>query len=291
MTPKDHRSSKISSEAIFATPSMRFSRFIIGTILCIVVTIVDLNSSISNKIRGFSHDLLIPFYLLSELPSNIYREIDFTLKTKLDLKKQIATLERQTYLLKLENSSLDTIRKENNELKSLIGSTLISNKFFTLVTKSRLSNNFIMPILTVNYQKGEEIRLEQPVFSDNGLIGKISSVGIKSAEVMLLSHIDSLIPVISLRTSLHGILQGNGLGKSGYIINMKKTAEFEEGELLVSSGLGGDVPAGYPVGRISSILDKSENKFLEIKVDLISNPQNQDLFLVLTSEDYLGKLK
>ena len=101
MTPKDHRSSKISSEAIFATPSMRFSRFIIGTILCIVVTIVDLNSSISNKIRGFSHDLLIPFYLLSELPSNIYREIDFTLKTKLDLKKQIATLERQTYLLSL----------------------------------------------------------------------------------------------------------------------------------------------------------------------------------------------
>ena len=53
MTPKDHRSSKISSEAIFATPSMRFSKFIIGTILCIVVTIVDLNSSISNKIRGF----------------------------------------------------------------------------------------------------------------------------------------------------------------------------------------------------------------------------------------------
>ena len=71
--------------------------------------------------------------------------------------------------------------------------------------------------------------------SSGGIMGKITSVGRKSAEVMMVHDPRSMIPIISSTTRIHAVLQGKGLERFGKLINIKKTAKLKVGEDLYSS--------------------------------------------------------
>ena len=100
---------------------------------------------------------------------------------------------------------------------------------------------------------------------------------------MITQDPQSLIPIISSSTRIHGILKGKGLERRGLLVNVKKTASFREGEELYSSGLGDVFPPNYLVGKIIFIEDKPDNEFLQIEVEFIDLPKDQDYFLVFTN--------
>jgi len=100
---------------------------------------------------------------------------------------------------------------------------------------------------------------------------------------MMTQDPQSLIPIISSSTRIHGILKGKGLERRGLLVNVKKTAPFKEGEELYSSGLGDVFPPNYLVGKIVLIEDKPDNEFLQIEVEFIDLPEDQDYFLVFTN--------
>ena len=84
--------------------------------------------------------------------------------------------------------------------------------------------------------------------------------------MMMVHDPRSMVPVISSSSRIHGILQGGGFGKSGKLINIKKTTSLKEGENLYSSGLGEVFPPNFLVGQIVSVNDKTDNEFLEVEV-------------------------
>ena len=77
--------------------------------------------------------------------------------------------------------------------------------------------------------------------------------------------------------ALGGLMKGN---ISSNEIKIKKTANIEKGEELMTSGIGGVFPFGYRVGIISEIYDSADNEYLEVKVDFSSDPLVIDFFLV-----------
>ena len=105
-------------------------------------------------------------------------------------------------------------------------------------------------------------------------------MGLRSVEVILSQDPQSLIPVISSESRLHAILKGHGLERNGELINVKKTAQFKKGEELYSSGLGKLFPPNYLVGRIILVEDKPDNEFLNIEVEFLKLPEEQEYFLV-----------
>ena len=145
----------------------------------------------------------------------------------------------------------------------------------------KLSSNPIKPVLILDVHDPNSVLLvNQPVLSKEGIIGKIRSLGLRSVEVMLSQDPQSLIPVISAESRLHAILKGHGLERKGQLINVKKTAAFRKGEELYSSGLGKVFPPNYLVGRVIYIEDKPDNEFLNIEVEFLKLPEEQDYFLV-----------
>jgi rod shape-determining protein MreC len=146
-----------------------------------------------------------------------------------------------------------------------------------------LSSNPLKPALILDVNDPDSILdINQPVLSKEGIIGKVKSVGLRSVEVMISQDPQSLIPVISSTTRLHGILKGHGLQRKGQLINVKKTAAFREGEDLYSSGLGKVFPPNYLVGTVTLIEDRPDNEFLNIEVEFLDLPEEQDYFLVFT---------
>ena len=283
MSRGDHKVSKITSEAIFAVRPITATSFIISFIICLSLLLVDIKYKASDEIRGYAHDLLLPLYKTVEVPGIFIKKVLDIWQTNQELRKKILSIEEDNEKLELINSQLKDLTRRNQELNLVWESAQIDKQAYLLGQKMKLSSNPIKPVLILDVNDPNSLLLvNQPVLSKEGIIGRVRSLGLRSVEVMLSQDPQSLIPVISSESRLHSILKGHGLERKGQLINVKKTATFKKGEELYSSGLGEVFPPNYLVGRIIHVEDKPDDEFLNIEVEFLRLPEEQEYFLVFT---------
>jgi len=283
MSRGDHKVSKITSEAIFAVRPITATSFIISFIICLSLLLVDIKYKASDEIRGYAHDLLLPLYKAVEVPGVFIKKVLDIWQTNQELRRKISSIKKDNEKLQLINSQLKDLTRRNQELNLVWESAQIDKQAYLLGQKMKLSSNPIKPVLILDVNDPNSLLLNnQPVLSKEGIIGRVRSLGLRSVEVMLSQDPQSLIPVISSESRLHSILKGHGLERKGQLINVKKTATFIKGEELYSSGLGGVFPPNYLVGRIIHIEDKPDDEFLNIEVEFLRLPEEQEYFLVYT---------
>lgn len=118
------------------------------------------------------------------------------------------------------------------------------------------------------------IQKDSVVISAHGLVGKVTAVGNKTAEVMLLTHPLSSVPVYVERTNAVGVLKGDT--RQGLVLDYFNTAQLEAGDRLLTSGQGGVYPRGINV----AVVDK---KGLDLSVRLIHQPNTTVYVYVLSA--------
>ena len=284
MSRGDHKVSKISSEAIFSVRPISSSKFLISLIFCLSLILVDLRFQTSNIIRGYVQDFLSPLYLIIKLPGIFINRVIEVRVSKQELSESLYKYREDNQKLELINSQLKDLTKRNQELNLVWNSAQIDKEAYLLGQKRSLSVNSLRPTLVLDVNDPFSLlKINQPILSREGIIGKITSVGISSVEVMMTQDPQSLTPIISSSTRIHGILKGKGLERRGLLVNEKKTAPYKEGEELYTSGIGDVFPPNYLVGKIVLIEDKPDNEFLQIEVEFIDLPKDQDYFLVFTN--------
>ena len=283
MSRGDHKVSKITSEAIFAVRPITSTSFLISLVLCLSLLLVDIKYKVSDEIRGYAHDVLLPLYKTVQVPGKFINKASDIWQTNQELRKKISSYEEDNEKLQLINSQLKDLTRRNQELNLVWESAQIDKEAYLLGQKMKLSSSPINPVLILDVNDPNSLLLvNQPVLSKEGIIGKVISVGLRSVEVMLSQDPQSLIPVISAESRLHAILKGHGLERKGQLINVKKTATFKKGEELYSSGLGKVFPPNYLVGRVIHIEDTPDKEFLAIEVEFLELPEEQEYFLVFT---------
>ena len=162
--------------------------------------------------------------------------------------------------------------KENEELNTLWSSARLKFDNYSLVKKRNISSNEFQPLLTVDIGLNSELDINDVLLSSKGLIGKVVSIGLYSAEIMLVHDVRSSVPVVSDKSKLHGNIRGNGIGRLGKVKYIKKTAPYQIGEKFYTSGVAGIYPEGIFVGEIVAIDDLVDEEFLEVQVSLCNRP-------------------
>ena len=283
MLKREHKVSNISSEAIFAIPAMKPSRVIFASIFCLFLMITDIRYESGSYIRSFSNDMLKPITFLTRFPLQIYENFNLFFSSRTNLEKKLQSLQKENLKLKATNQFMEKISIDNSKLNALWSSLTIDKERFLISKKSFLSSNEYQPLLVLDINK-QIVKKDSAVVSEQGLAGRVSSVGFSSAEVLLVQDIRSSIPVISSDSSLHATLEGKGLGRNGKLKFLSKTAEFSAGERVYTSGLGEIFPDGILVGEVVSVTDPVDSEFLEVEIFFYSDPVNQDYFLIYKNE-------
>ena len=284
MLKREHKVSNISSEAIFAIPAMKPSRVIFASIFCLLLMIIDIRYESGSYIRSFSNDMLKPITFLTRFPLQIYENFNLFFSSRVNLEKKVQSLEEENLKLKAANQFMEKISIDNSKLNALWSSLSIDKERFLISKKSFLSSNEYQPLLVLDINSKQIVKKDSAVVSEQGLAGRVSSVGFSSAEVLLVQDIKSSIPVISSDSSLHATLEGKGLGRNGKLKFISKTAEFSAGERVYTSGLGEIFPDGILVGEVVSVTDPVDSEFLEVEIFFYSDPVNQDYFLIYKNE-------
>ena len=284
MLKREHKVSNISSEAIFAIPAMKPSRVIFASIFCLLLMIIDIRYESGSYIRSFSNDLLKPITFLTRFPLQIYENFNLFFSSRVNLEKKVQSLEEENLKLKAANQFMEKISIDNSKLNALWSSLSIDKERFLISKKSFLSSNEYQPLLVLDINSRQAVEKDSAVVSEQGLAGRVSSVGFSSTEVLLVQDIRSSVPVISSDSSLHATLEGKGLGRNGKLKFISKTAEFSAGERVYTSGLGEIFPDGILVGEVVSVTDPVDSEFLEVEIFFYSDPFKQDYFLIYKNE-------
>ena len=284
MRRKEHKVSYLSSEAMFAIPAMKPSKVILSILLCVFLMFSDIFYESSNKIRGYAQDLFMPLGAIVNVPIGFLTSIPDSMRTRYHLIVSLEKAKDENKKLKVINQFLKKVSKENEELNSLWSSARFKLDNYSFARKRTISSNEFQPLLTVDIGNNNEVKVNDILLSEKGLIGRVKSLGFYSAEIMPLQDVRSSVPVVTDKSKLHGNVRGSGLGRAGNIEYVKKTSTYELGEKVYTSGIAGVFPEGIFVGEITSIDDLSDSEFLKIEVSFLQSPFNQDFYLIYKNE-------
>jgi rod shape-determining protein MreC len=106
------------------------------------------------------------------------------------------------------------------------------------------------------------VQVGQTVIDAGGLLGQIIAVEAGSATVLLITDPDHAVPVVVARTGVRLVVYGKGRSDRLELANIPLSSDIRRGDVIVTSGLGGRFPAGFPVGTVESLAPDLSHAFL-----------------------------
>lgn len=201
--------------------------------------------------RIYLNSLVSPIQYVADAPQKLTSAISESLLTREALKDRNMQLEKDNLFLKADRLLLTQLQNENKQLRELMHSQRnFTSKRMIAEVMSLRSDPFTHQLLI---DKGaiNGVYLGQPVINEQGVVGQVSQVGSTTSRVLLIVDVSHGIPVRVQRNGIVAIVHGSGAWNKLNLPFVQSNADLKEGDILVTSGLGGRFPAGYPVAKIS----------------------------------------
>ena len=232
------------------SPGFRFTLF---AALSVVIMYLDQRQHYLEHVRYALQAAAYPIQLAVNSPAAAWRWVRGSVATRESLQQENARLRATQRDLELRAMRYEALARENGELRGLrealppVADRWLPAEIVTIQLSS-LRQRLLLDRGAVNgVFKG------QAVLDDKGLIGQTTHVGPWSAEVILITDPEHAVPVRIERTGLRTIAVGSGDATSLALPYLPANADITTGDLLVTSGLGGVFPDGYPVARVTEV--------------------------------------
>ncbi|MBP1532244.1 MAG: rod shape-determining protein MreC [Alphaproteobacteria bacterium] len=242
-------------------------RFFITFLFLVSLLFIPLSggkSTIVDTIDSAIVDITAPIMMVIEYPSRMLHRVYTYLYDISRIYADNRELKDENRQLLILQNKVRTLEVENQLLERLLNYTPPAEaSFISAKIIAESGDNFTHMLLV--YIGNENVRRGQIVLSDESVIGRIEKVSGHYAKVILVTDINSKIPVVIERSRVRGILSGNNTAEPSLIFT-RSAADIQEGDVVVTSGVGGMFPSGLPVGFVSSI--KNGNISVETMADI-----------------------
>ena len=204
------------------------------------------------RLRDNITDIVTPVLAVASSPLDSVHNAGVWLAEMSQLREQNIVLQEQNRQLLKWQGAAKEMEAENHSLRSLLNVVPLQKSAYTTVRLvSDVSGPYVHSAL-INGGNDNGVKKDQAVINENGLLGRVVTTGTNSARVLLLSDINSRVPVVTEHTQEKGILTGNNTDFPA-LSYLPATSNIAVGERLVTSGDGGIFPPGIPVGTVTSV--------------------------------------
>jgi rod shape-determining protein MreC len=230
----------------------RLTLLFIVTFGATVMVLSRTNSSFVTTLRATATDVLVPVISVVTKPVDAVRDFRVWMTDMASLQAQNASLQAQVHSLAQWQTVANEIQAENDALRKLIQVVPTGKVSYTAVRIVSESAGPYMRTALINGGKDDNISTGQAVIGPEGLAGRVVETGRSSARVLLLTDINSRVPVVGEISREHSIASGNN-SRDVTLDYVESGSKMQAGERLLTSGDGGIFPPGIPVGVITSI--------------------------------------
>lgn len=214
---------------------------------------VDVRFNQLDTVRTYASSALTPFQWLSDLPQNFGSTMAFLFTSREELEAELDILRDRNLVLERKSQKLASVTAELNRLRELLNASRVLDEGVVVTELVGASPDPDNQYIFIDKGLAEGVYKGQAVLDANGLMGQVIEVNEFQSRVLLISDNRHAVPVQVNRNGMRAIAYGVGSLDFMELGNVPDTADIQEGDLLVSSGLGGRFPRGYPVARVSTI--------------------------------------
>ena len=196
----------------------------------------------------------VPFYNLLDIPYETAEAVDDMFTSRAQLVEQNGKLTSENIILQKNVQRMAALKAENIRLRKLLGRSEKLDVGHLLTEVVAIDPDPFVHRTVVDVGETLGVAKGWPVLDANGLVGQVVDVGYQYSRVLLITDSTHAVPVEVNRNGTRAIAVGTGDYNELKLIYVADTADIMEGDLLVTSGLGGKFPQGYPVARVTSVL-------------------------------------
>jgi rod shape-determining protein MreC len=228
-------------------------RFTIYALLSIVMMVLDQRGGWLQQVRFVLQAAAYPMQLAVSSPSAAWAWMKESTETREALSEENKRLRTRESELALRALNYQGLARENAQLRGLKDALPPLADRWLVAEIVNVELTTLRQRLLINRGTTNGVFAGQAVLDDAGLLGQTMHVGPWSAEVILVTDPEHAVPVQIERTGLRTIAVGAGNEGTLELPYLPANADVKPGDLLITSGLGGVFPAGYPVARVAEI--------------------------------------
>jgi rod shape-determining protein MreC len=225
----------------------------LAAVIIVGLIFADLHYNKLQTGRAFLDGLATPVYWVASLPTRFTEWTDTNIQSRSQLLEDNERLQRENLILQGRSLQMASLQGENVRLRKLLNSTALLRDDVLVAELVGVSPDPERLQLILNKGQSDGVFVGQPLIDADGLMGQVVAVSGTSSRALLVTDITHSVPVRVNRNGVRAIAEGTGALGSLEIRHVATSTDIREGDLLVTSGLGGRFPEGYPVGVVTEV--------------------------------------
>lgn len=240
------------------------TQYVFAVVLCIALMIVDARTQWLSMPRNVLSVATVPIQSLASVPSRLQNWLAGQFDAEPNIKIAYEILKSEYFQLKSEMLLLRALQDENRALRELLDASKRLEETITLaeLLNVRIDRDNHMILVGKGLRHG--VYGGQAVIDDRGVIGQVVEVMPFNSSVTLITDPGHAMPVQVQRTGLRTLVFGTGSVSLLRVPFLNQNSDIQDGDILVSSGLGGRFPIGYPVAEVASVDIIEDESFMKI---------------------------
>jgi rod shape-determining protein MreC len=251
----EHRSTK--------TPALGL-RLLLLAALSVVLLVVDHRENHLDAVRKAIGAAVYPLRIVVDAPVSTWRWLRENTASRNELLLEMNRLNAERLLTHARLQRFTALEAENARLRAMLGATGKVRNQVQVAEIMSVSANPFRHILVINKGSRDGVFNGEAMIDADGVVGQVIEAGLLSSNGVLISDPDHALPVEVNRNGLRTIAVGTGDFDRLELPFLPNNADIEVGDLLVTSGLGGAFPNGYPVGIVDSVRRIPQGPFAEV---------------------------
>jgi len=257
------------------------TRFVLLALLSVGLMLLDARGHHLQTIRAGLTMLFRPIQEVAAIPIRVGGAIIDFVRGDASLRAEAERLRSEQPILLARLQRYEALEAENAHLRQLLGTSALVAERAVVAELLEVASEPFRRTLVIARGAKDGLYIGQPVIDAYGIRGQVSEVGVLQSTAILITDPGHAIPVQVNRNGLRAIAFGTGAPDTVSIRYLTASADIKPDDLLVSSGIGGGFPFGYPVAKVKKIVNDPNESFLDILATPVAQlSHNKEVLLI-----------
>lgn len=239
-------------------------RVIVLMLISILLMYFDHRQNHLDTVRKAIGVAVYPLQLIVDAPVRFWAWLGESTTSRNDLQLEVGRLKAERLLTNARLQRLTALEAENARLRALLDARSTVRDEVRVAEIMSVDANPYEHNLVIDIGSRDGVYDGQAIVDADGVVGQVIETGVMTAQAVLISDTDHALPVEVNRNGLRTIAVGTGEIDSLDLPFLPNNADIEAGDLLVTSGLGGAFPAGYPVAVVDRVTRLPQEPFADV---------------------------
>lgn len=221
--------------------------------LSIALMTVDHRYHALDGVRDVLSTAIYPLHILVRLPADTRSWLTEKWTRRSALLEENARLREKQMLLNVQLQKLTTLEAENRRLRSLLESAVNTPERVLIAELLAVDFDPYRHHILLNRGRQHGLYVGQPVLDQHGVIGQIIRADPLTSTAILITDPNHALPIQINRTGVRTLALGTGRLQELELPHIPHNEDVKVGDVLVTSGMGGRFPRGYPVGTVTAV--------------------------------------